>query len=352
MKKFVCALMALMVAASLAGCGGDTNTSTSTSTDTSTSTSTSTEQADPLTFRFAHIGIPGEILTQYADEYAVRINEATGGAVSFDIYGNSALGNVEEMINGVKNGTIDIGMHDFASLEKFVPDMAAFNCPFVFDDAAHSMRVTDPYSSEIMMNLNEELVQAANMRIIANCYRGARELTCTFPVYSPADLAGKKIRGVSNPVWMTMIEGMGATPTPVEYSELATALATGVVDGQENPLNNIYSSKMYEVQPYIMMTNHMQAIQTIFMNENSWQSISEDNQKIMEDVAVEMGDLSIQWTEDGDKQIIEELTAAGITFIDESNGLKLDEFKEAVLAKVNEDYPEWAEMIEQMQAMK
>ena len=302
-------------------------------------------EVEPITLKYAHVGVEGEVLTQFADELAKRVEEETEGRVVLEVYGNSALGNIDEMINGVKNGTIDMAMHDFASLARFVPNLAVFNAPFIYKDAAHSMRVTDPYSSNVMLQLNEELIDTAGIRIWGNCYRGARQLTANFPVYSPADVEGEKIRGVPLPIWMSMLEGMGAIPTPVEYSELATALATGVVVGQENPLNNIYNGKLYEVQDYTMMTSHMQAIQTQFINEESWQSISADDRAIMERIVVELGNESVDWTlsaRDGYRAKLEE---AGMTFISQDDGLDIDAFQTAVLAQVEVDFPEWTGLI-------
>ncbi len=310
------------------------------------------QAADAVSVKYAHLGIQGEILTKWADEWAKRVNEETQGDVQVTVYGNAALGNINETIDGVKIGIIGMAMHDFASLAKFVPDLAVFNAPFIYKDAAQSMRVTDPYDSPVMEKLNEELVAKAGIRIIANCYRGARELTSKYPVYSPADMKGKKFRGVPLPIWMSMLKGMGAVPTPVEYSELATSIATGIVDGQENPLNNIYSSKLYEVQPYIMMTNHMQAIQTVFMNEKTWQSIPEKDRAIIAKISQEMGNQSVDWTLSADKELITKLKENGVTFVDESNGLKLDEFRKAVLTQVNQDYPQWTDLIKEIQLIQ
>ncbi len=310
------------------------------------------QAADVVNIKYAHLGVSGEILTKWADEWAKRVNEETNGDVHVTVYGNAALGNINETIDGVKMGIIGMAMHDFASLAKFVPNLAVFNAPFIYKDAAQSMRVTDPYTSPVMEKLNSELVEKAGIRIIANCYRGARELTSKYPVYSPADMKGKKFRGVPLPIWMSMLKGMGAVPTPVQYAELATSIATGVVDGQENPLNNIYSSKLYEVQPYIMMTNHMQAIQTVFMNEKVWESIPEKDKKIIIKISQEMGKESVEWTLSADKDLIAKLKAKGITFIDESNGLKLDEFRTAVLKQINHDYPQWKDLIKEIQAIQ
>ncbi|ORC30268.1 hypothetical protein B4O97_18440 [Marispirochaeta aestuarii] len=306
---------------------------------------------EPVELRWAHLGVEGEILTIFADEFAKRVEEQTNGRVKIEVYGNAALGNIEETINSVKNGTIDMAMHDFASLAGFVENLAVFNAPFIYKDAAHSMRVTDPYTSPVMRELNQELIDTAGIRIFANCYRGARQLTANFPVYSPADLSGKKIRGVPLPIWMTMIKGMGAVPTPVQWAELATALATGVVEGQENPLNNIYSGKLYEVQDYIMMTNHMQAIQTCFVNEKSWMKIPQEDREIIEKIAVNLGEESVKWTLDSDDEYKELLEAEGVTFITSENGLQIDKFVTDVLKQVNADYPQWAGLIKEIQAI-
>jgi TRAP-type C4-dicarboxylate transport system permease small subunit len=92
-----------------------------------------------------------------------------------------------------------------------------------------------------------------------------------------------------------MITGMGAVATPVEVSELATALATGLVVGQENPLPNIYTLKLYEVQKYVMMTNHMQSVLAVFINEKAYQSIPAADRKIMDDTMIEVGLKTLDW---------------------------------------------------------
>jgi len=127
------------------------------------------------------------------------------------------------------------------------------------------------------------------MRIVGSFFQGTRELTSKEKVLTPKDMQGKKYRGVPVKLWSSMLTGMGAVATPVEVSELATALATGLVVGQENPLPNIYNLKLYEVQKYVMMTNHMQSVLSVFVNEKVWQSIPAADRKIMEDTMAEVG---------------------------------------------------------------
>ena len=209
--------------------------------------------------------------TLYADEVAKLVKERTAGRVEIQVFANSQLGGVGEMVDGIKCGAIAMGHHDFASLGKILPATAVFNTPFVYRDAEHAMRATDARTSPALQEVNKQLVQAGGMRIVGHLFQGTRHLTSKEKVLSPKDMAGKKYRGVPVKLWSTMLTGMGAVATPVEVSELATALATGLVVGQENPLPNIFNLKLYEVQKFVMLTGHMQSVLSVFVNERIWQ---------------------------------------------------------------------------------
>ena len=238
---------------------------------------------------------PNAPQTLYADEVAKLVKERTNGRVEIQVFPNSQLGGVGEMVDGVKAGAISMGHHDFASLGKILPIDAVFNTPFVYRDAEHAMRATDPRTSPALQEINKQLVEKGNMRIIGSLFQGTRELTSKEKVLSPKDMQGKKYRGVPIKLWSSMLTGMGAVATPVEVSELATALATGLVVGQENPLPNIYNLKLYEVQKYVMMTGHMQSVLSVFINEKAWQAIPAADRKIMEDTMTEVGRKTLDW---------------------------------------------------------
>ena len=198
--------------------------------------------------RYAHVGVAGAPQTRYADEMAALVKERTNGRVEIQVFPNSQLGGVGEMVDGIKSGAIAMGHHDFASLGKILPVVAAFNTPFVYKDADQAMRATDPRTSAPLQEINKQLIDAGGMRIVGSLYQGARNLTSKEKVLSPDDMKGKKYRGVPIKLWSSMLTGMGAVATPVEVSELATALASGLVIGQENPLANIWTLKLFEVQ--------------------------------------------------------------------------------------------------------
>jgi tripartite ATP-independent transporter DctP family solute receptor len=302
--------------------------------------------------RYAHVGVANAPQTMFADELAKLAKERTAGRVEFQVFPNSQLGGVGEMVDGVKSGAIGIGHHDFASLGKILSTTAVFNTPFVYRDAGHALRATDPRDSAALQAINKELVEKGGMRIIGSFYQGARQLTSKEKVLSPKDMTGKKYRGVPVKLWSTMLTGMTAVATPVEVSELATALATGLVVGQENPLPNIFNLKLYEVQKFVMLTNHMQSVLCVFVNEKAWQSISAADRKVLEDTIAELGKKTLDWDNESFAKYRKDLEAKGMTFVEEKDGLDLNAFRTAVLAQVNKDFPEWASLIEQIRAVK
>ena len=200
--------------------------------------------------------------------------------------------------------------------------------------------------------MSEKLVKQANIRIIGRLYRGARQMTAKMAVYSPADLKDKRVRGVPLPLWTTMIKGMGAIPTPVEVAELPTALMTGMVIGQENPLTMINANKLYEVQTHAMLTAHMQNVLPVFINERTWQSIPDKDRAILAEIAAEVGEETLKLGLEAEDKLVDELKKKGMTFITEKHGLKVDEFRKAVSAQVNTDFPTWKPLMERIAAVQ
>jgi tripartite ATP-independent transporter DctP family solute receptor len=302
--------------------------------------------------RYAHVGVANAPQTIYADEVAKLVKERTNGRVEIQVFANSQLGGVGEMVDGIKAGAIAMGHHDFASLGKILPNTAVFNAPFIYRDPGHALRATDPRSSDALKAINAELVQKGGMRIVGSFFQGTRHLTSKEKVLSPADMRGKKYRGVPVKLWSSMITGMGAVATPVEVSELATALATGLVVGQENPLPNIFNLKLHEVQKFVMLTGHMQSVLSVFVNERIWQGIPAADRKIIEDTMAEVGQKTLDWDRESADRYRRDLEARGMTFIAETDGLNLGAFRQSVNAQVLKDFPEWTQLIQQIQAVR
>ncbi len=173
------------------------------------------QDSDKIIIRYAHVGVKNEPQSRFADEVAIIVNSKTEGRLEMRVYPNSQLGNISELVDGVKYGFIGMSHHDFSSLSKFHKDLSVFNAPYIFRDVEHALLATNPQTSPVLSGLNKQLIENSGVRILGSFYRGARQLTTDFPVYSTNDLKGKKIRGVPFPIWMSMIKGMGAIPTPI-----------------------------------------------------------------------------------------------------------------------------------------
>lgn len=302
--------------------------------------------------RYAHVGAEGDIQTRYAAEAAEEIAAATDGAVTVQVFPASQLGGVSEMVGGVQMGSIQMGHHDFASLAQMVPDVSVFNAPFIYRDGAHALAATNPATSPALQEINEQLVEQGGVRIIGRIYRGARHISSNFEVKSPDDLAGKPFRAVPLDLWVSMVTGFGATPTPVEVAELPTALMTGLVVGQENPLTMITSNSLYEVQSHVAMTGHMQSVLAVFINEDVWQGLSEENRTQITQVLDAKAEESLVWAQESEAELVAELTEKGMTVVTEEDGLDIDAFRKRVLAQINGDFPSYQPYIEQIMAIE
>lgn len=301
--------------------------------------------------RYAHVGAEGDIQTVYATAAAAGVAEATGGEVTVTVYPASQLGGVAEMVDGIRMGSISMGHHDFASLARMAPEVAVFNAPFIYRDGAHALAATDPATSPALQAINEKLVEQG-VRIIGRIYRGDRHISSNFPVLSPADLSGKPFRAVPLELWVSMVKGFGAIPTPVEVSELPTALMTGVVVGQENPLTMIAANNLNEVQSHISMTGHMRAVLAVFVNEEVWQGLTEEQRATISKVLDDEAQASLQMAQDGETELVEDLKGRGMTILTEADGLDLATFRANVTAQVTQDFPEFAPLIAQIEAVQ
>jgi tripartite ATP-independent transporter DctP family solute receptor len=308
--------------------------------------------AQQVRLRYAHVGAEGDIQYWFADQAAKKIPQVTENRVSVQVFPNSQLGGVQEMIDGVKSGAISMGHHEFASLDRLAKDIAVFNAPFVYRDGAHALAATDPRKSEVLQEFNQKLIEGGGMRIVGRLFRGARQMTAKQAVYSPADLQGKRFRGVPIQLWTTMIRGFGAIPTPVEVAELPTALMTGMVIGQENPLTMINANKLYEVQTHVMLTGHMQNVLPVFVNERVWQSMSEKDRTAVLDGLEEIAQDTLKQAQKAEQELIDELRKKGMTFVTEKDGLKVAEFRDKVSGEIAKDFPTWKAYMDRIVAIK
>jgi TRAP-type C4-dicarboxylate transport system substrate-binding protein len=192
--------------------------------------------------------------------------------------------------------------------------------------------------SPVMRSLNEGLIGASGVRVLYAFYFGTRQLTANRAAMQPSDLAGVKIRAIPSPIYLTTVEGLGAVPVPVDWSEVPTALATGVVAGQENPVDVVLDNKLYEVQSHMMLTGHIKAAELVVVNEDRWQSMSPDLRQAIAKAADTVRARATQTTLGKEGADLKALQAKGMKVVGPEQGLKLEAFEKSVKALVDKKF--------------
>jgi tripartite ATP-independent transporter DctP family solute receptor len=246
---------------------------------------------------------------------AELVQQRTNGAVRIQVFGDGQLGTEQESIEGVQLGTIDMFMGSAGSVGRFLPRLEAFAHPYVWRDSAHLLAVArGPIGEE----LSAELRQKAAIRILDQGWIfGQRHLTTKqTEVRKPADMARLKIRVQPTGIYLDTIKAMGGNPTPMDFKEVYTSLQTGVIDGQENPLNVIATRAFYEVQGYLILTGHITQNQAVLISERSYQSLTPEQRAIVTAAAREAGDYQNQVLVNDEKGQLELVKAKGMKVIE------------------------------------
>ncbi|KAA2315053.1 TRAP transporter substrate-binding protein [Pseudooceanicola sediminis] len=291
------------------------------------------------TLRYGHNNEPASVAGAQADWFAEALAEASGGDMEVQVFPASQLGKLQELAEAVSLGTIAFSHNTAGGIGSLYEPFGALDTPYLYRDVDHLMKVTD-VSSPVMQMLNEGLIAAAGVRVIYSHYFGKRNLTCNKEIRSPADLAGVKIRAVPFPMYTTAVEGMGAVAVPVDWSEVPTALATGVVQGQENPVNVVLNVKLYEVQKNLMLTGHMTNAEMVVMNESVWQGLSAAQQAAVQAAAEATRIKATKAILDNEEAETQALRDLGMNVIGAEDGLDLEAFRASVSTLVSERFGE------------
>lgn len=210
--------------------------------------------------------------------FADLVNTRSGGAINVKVYGGGALGAEREYVEAIKAGTVEAGIAS-GVIANFFPSAMVTDIPFLFPSGEVAWKVLDgPFGDK----LRKAFLKETGMRCLTFSEVGFRNFTNnTRPIRTPADMKGLKIRVQETPLYITLIKALGASPTPIAFTELYTSLQTKVVDGEENPIPTILMSKFAEVQKYLTLDGHNYGVDYFVINEKFFQSLPPDLQYIV-----------------------------------------------------------------------
>jgi tripartite ATP-independent transporter DctP family solute receptor len=288
------------------------------------------------TIKLAHVASPKQPYAIACIKFKELAESRSKGELEVKVYPAAQLGNNDAILAAVKMGDIQTSITPYPKLGDIVKEMTLLVGGYIFRDFEHQNAVLE---SSLGKSWEKELIKRGGLRILSSVYYGVRQLTTTKKaVYSPKDLKGMKIRSVPNPMSQAVVTGMGATPTPVPFPELFNALRQGVVDGQENPLNTIWTQKLYELQEYLILTGHQLISLPLVVNSDFFDGLSADQQKILKDAAKEAFAYGTQLTIEQEQSQLDNLKKKGMTVIGKKEGLDLNAFREAVTKVVRERF--------------
>jgi tripartite ATP-independent transporter DctP family solute receptor len=246
-------------------------------------------------------------------EAVAKIKEDSGGRLDITLYPNSVLGQDTAMMSQAIAGALEVYGMSMDILAQKNPPAAIFGVGFAFADYDTAWKAMDGDLGKYCRGLAEK----AGLYCMDKAFdHGFREITSkSKPINTPEDLKGMKIRLPVAPLFIELFKHLGASPTPINFGEVYSALQTGLVDGQENPLILIDTAKLYEVQKYCSMTNHIWVGLHISFNTAAWKRLPPDLQEVAhkrfsEAALAERADWQVM-----DKTEIDKLTKGGLTFV-------------------------------------
>ena len=247
-------------------------------------------------------------------KFAEIVNKEAAGQLKVEVFPANQLGDVKFVIENVMTGSVHMYMGGSAETSLFQPEFGVMDAPYLFRDYAHLMKAA---KSDVMKEMGAKLEKNRGVKLLtAEIYYGARHLTTrNKPIKSPADLKGMLIRAPDQPIYLEAVRAMGATPTPVAFSDLYMALKQGVVDGQENPIPTIYTYKYYEAQKYIMLTGHMLRINVVGADAAWYNKLSPELKAIISKAMEEAVKLNNELTLKQEKDMLEELKKLGMEVV-------------------------------------
>lgn len=262
----------------------------------------------PLRLRLGHVANPGSMTADAATEFARRANERLAGRARISVFGSSQLGDDKTLLLKLKLGTVDFALPSTV-MSTVVDEFGFFEMPYLVEDREHLARIRD----EVFWPKIAPSTERMGYRVLAVWENGFRQITNNQrPIVRPEDLAGIKLRTPRGRWRLRLFESYGANPTPMSLSEVFVALQTGVIDGQENPLAIIYSSRFQEVQQHLSLTNHVYSPTFLAVGVERWEQLPEDLRADLTEVAIETQDWVLESAGRLDAQLLEELRAEGI----------------------------------------
>lgn len=343
MRKSIALFLAGVMAVSLTACGSSgsgTASTTAASANAGTTAAAEAEETETAAassdekFEFS-LSMTYDVkspMAVAAQKFCDDVKEASGGRLVINLFTNSALGSEADSYIAVAGDELEMTCAGVQGLDAYAPRYSFLSAPFLFKNTEHIKAVVD---SEIGDGMKEDFLED-NLRMLAIGYRTPRVMSSDKPVYTPDDLNGLKMRVSEMSSWVSIWgpDTLGATAITMPLGELYGALQNGTAEASEGPYEQLATNKFYEVQDYVINTNHVYEWVAIFISDKTWQKLPEDLQNILDEYAqTDFADYCTELNQETSDAYLQELVDNGMEVIEPDN----DAFQQKAL----DSYDKW-----------
>lgn len=327
-------LVLVLVVTSVVGCSSNNN-----------SPSKEEGKKEVSVFKLANGSAIGDERDQSLQEFAKLVDQKSNGTMKVEVYSGGSLGTWRDTIEGLEPGIVQIVCESVGTLEAYSPTASIDAYPYLYKDYEQykNVMLNGEIGEEVLTTVGEE----GGFVLLGPSNRGARIMTSNKKVESVDDLKGVKIRAPGIQMYIKTWEYLGASPVPMDASEIYTGLQQGTVDAQENPVMYSYGNAFYDVCDYLVLTNHVFSTDVFIFNDDYFNSLPAEQQQVFREAAKEAGDFRTKLVEDKEAETIKLMEEKGMEVLRPD----LTGFQ-AKLTDFSKEFPNLADLVAKIHAVK
>jgi tripartite ATP-independent transporter DctP family solute receptor len=300
----------------LAGCGDDSDPDAADGDGTTTEEAGGDEPAETVELSFSDSYSPEHAHNACGADLMKEELASNGSGIDLQIFPSSQLGpDGPDRVSAVAAGDIDIDIQGSSAISALYEPIGALDAAYVLDGPDHLFEFAD---SQAFEDMAADMLEQTGIRALGVWFFGMRHFTANQPIQTPDDLQGLRMRYPDSPQFLQNAEAVGANATPVAFEEVYLSLQQGVIDGQENPIPTIVDMNFNEVQSHVSLSGHQTGFVVAIIGEETWQSLSPEQQEALQASLDAARDTTRQCLEDAEQEILDQWTETGeITVVED-----------------------------------